>query len=118
MYQTALSEKVANNLKLVPDACRPSSKISPLDRLVIWLKNSFTFDDDECKKYHQNMLVDSMWEVSPLQVLNPRILFLHRALTNLQDINIRIGLMYIAGRGTGSKDFFKLEHVLADKHLC
>ena len=67
MYKTALSEKSANIAK-TPDfdvACLPSSAV---DSFVIWFKDRFTFSDDECKKFHENLLVDPFWEVTPFQV--------------------------------------------------
>ena len=70
MYKVALAEKTANIMKLPtpPEQCSPIGKLSELDALLIWVKDRFTFADDECVKYHENLLVDPLWEVSPIVV--------------------------------------------------
>jgi len=67
MYKTALSEKQANIAK-APDfneACLPKSAV---DSLLMWVMDRITFSDDECKKIHENLLVDPFWEVTPVRV--------------------------------------------------
>ena len=70
MYKMALAEKTANIMKLPtpPEKCSPINKLSELDALLIWIMDRFTFADDECVKYHENLLVDPLWEVSPIVV--------------------------------------------------
>jgi len=72
MYKVALAEKTANIMKLPtpPEQCSPIGKLSELDALLIWVKDRFTFADDECVKYHENLLVDPLWEVSPIVAIS------------------------------------------------
>eukprot|EP00111_Clytia_hemisphaerica_P020834 TCONS_00061441-protein len=72
MYKMALAKKTASTMQLPkpPEQCLPVEKISELDALLIWFKDRFTLADDECVKYHENLLVDPFWEVSPMMAIS------------------------------------------------
>lgn len=68
LYRKAFASKQAQMEKEIPKQCRPDHELSPLESLKLWLRNSFTFSDDMCIRYQENLLVDPIWEVSPSKV--------------------------------------------------
>ena len=67
MYKSALSNKVATPIKEIPPECFPN-KMPALDRIMLWLKDQFSTGPEQCALYHEAILVDPLWEVSPLMV--------------------------------------------------
>ena len=67
MYKSALSKKTAASLKDIPPECFPN-KMSALNNIKLWLKHYFSSESDQCAIYHEAILVDPTWEVSPLMV--------------------------------------------------
>ena len=76
----ALAKKTASTMQLPtpPEQCQPVGKINELDAILIWFRDRFTLADDECVKYHENLLVDPFWEVSPMMVRNVIFLVLNK----------------------------------------
>ena len=68
LYRKSFAAKQAELEKDIPKECRPSGKMQPSDYLIGWLRNAFTFSRDSCVQYHETLLVDPMWEVSPSRV--------------------------------------------------
>ncbi|XP_057298590.1 chloride channel CLIC-like protein 1 [Hydractinia symbiolongicarpus] len=66
MYKVELAKKTSEAMKDVPEDCFPNN-LTPWKSVTLWFKDTFTTSDDACAKYHQNILVDPVWEVSPLQ---------------------------------------------------
>ena len=54
-------------MKDMPKHCRPDHELSPRESLWLWWKNSFSFDQDSCVKYQESLIVDPLWEVSPVK---------------------------------------------------
>lgn len=68
MYRVALSKKASNAMKEIPIECNPQD-LSVWKSVSLYFKSTFTFNIDNCAKYHEDILVDPFWEVSPLQVI-------------------------------------------------
>lgn len=68
LYRKAFASKQAQMEKEIPKECRPDHQLRPLESLVLWFRNSFTFTDDICIKYQETLLVDPFWEISPSKV--------------------------------------------------
>ena len=67
MYKSALSKKTAASLKDIPPECSPN-KMTAWSSIRLWLKDHFSTESDQCAIYHEAILVDPIWEVSPLMV--------------------------------------------------
>ena len=67
MYQSALSKKTANYLKEIPPGCFPN-EMTAWNSIRLWLKDYFSTESDQCALYHNAIIVDPIWEVSPLMV--------------------------------------------------
>ena len=68
LYRKAFASKQAQMAKDIPKQCQPDHELQPLESFKLWLRNTFTFSDDLCVKYHEMLLVDPVWEVSPSKV--------------------------------------------------
>lgn len=68
MYKKALARKIASNAaRDIDSSCNPES-MTAWTSLKIFFQSTFSTDDDVCTKYHENILVDPFFEVTPLQV--------------------------------------------------
>ena len=74
MYRVELSKKTSIIIQDIPDECLPKD-LTPWKSISLYFRNTFTFGDDKCVKYQESLLVDPLWEVSPLQVRLVWILF-------------------------------------------
>ncbi|XP_013416639.1 chloride channel CLIC-like protein 1 [Lingula anatina] len=68
LYKVAVAKRMSEAMKDIPEACRPRD-LTWQHNLFEWLKSSFTFQDDECALYHENLLVDPLWEVTPTKAV-------------------------------------------------
>lgn len=68
LYRKAFASKQAQMVKNIPKECRSDHELQPLESLVLWFRNSFTFTNDICIKYQETLLVDPFWEISPSRV--------------------------------------------------
>lgn len=68
LYRKAFASKQAQMGKNIPKECRSDHELQPLESLVLWFRNSFTFTNDICIKYQETLLVDPFWEISPSRV--------------------------------------------------
>lgn len=68
LYRKAFASKQAQMQTDIPKQCRPDHELQPLESLMLWFRNSFTFSDDVCVKYQETLLVDPFWEISPSKV--------------------------------------------------
>ena len=68
MYKKALAGKIASNAaRDIDSSCSPGG-MTAWTSLKIFFQSAFSTDDDVCTKYHENILVDPFFEVTPLQV--------------------------------------------------
>lgn len=81
LYRIAFAKKQMDMMNDMPKQCRPDHVLGPIESLSLWWKNSFTFSDDPCVKYQESLLVDPLWEVSPVKV--SCVLF-HGGLCNIE----------------------------------
>ncbi|XP_065657315.1 chloride channel CLIC-like protein 1 isoform X2 [Hydra vulgaris] len=65
MYKSALSKKTATSLKDIPHECTPN-KITAWNNIRLWFKGLISTTPDQCAMYYESILVDPIWEVSPL----------------------------------------------------
>ena len=68
LYRKAVASKQAQLEKEIPKQCRPDHQLQPLESLMLWISDSFTFSDDVCIKYKEALLVDPFWDVNLFQV--------------------------------------------------
>ncbi|XP_046563246.1 uncharacterized protein LOC124272145 [Haliotis rubra] len=71
LYQKEVSKRAAQASIGSPPECFPSG-MSVFQSLRLWLKSHFSWDSstDPCEKYYYTMLVDPLWELTPLMVLS------------------------------------------------
>ncbi|XP_046326376.2 chloride channel CLIC-like protein 1 [Haliotis rufescens] len=71
LYQKEVSKRAAQALQGSPPECFPSD-MSVFQSLRLWVKSHFSWDKstDPCEKYYYTMLVDPLWELTPLLVLS------------------------------------------------
>ncbi|XP_002154667.3 chloride channel CLIC-like protein 1 isoform X1 [Hydra vulgaris] len=65
MYKSALSKKTATSLKDIPHECTPN-KVTAWNSIRLWFKDLISTTPDQCAMYYESILVDPIWEVSPL----------------------------------------------------
>ena len=69
LYRKAFASKQAQMAKKdIPKQCLSDHELQPLESLMLWVRNAFTFSDDMCLKYQETLLVDPIWEISPSKV--------------------------------------------------
>ncbi|XP_064626727.1 chloride channel CLIC-like protein 1 [Lineus longissimus] len=68
LYKKAAARKLTEVIKGIPDECRPSDT-SWLSSMNSWYRTTFTFMENKCDKYHEALMVDPFWEVSPFQAI-------------------------------------------------
>lgn len=66
MYKTSLAKKTYDRISTTKECFQ--EEMTYLSMLKFWLRDSFTFADDPCLKYHDSVIVDPIWEISPGQV--------------------------------------------------
>ncbi|XP_067664573.1 uncharacterized protein [Haliotis asinina] len=71
LYQIEVSKRAAQASMGSPPECFPGG-MSVFQSLRLWLKSHFSWDNstDPCEKYYYSMLVDPLWELTPLMVLS------------------------------------------------
>lgn len=67
LYRKEFAKKQAEMIKQFPRSCIPNN-MTISQSVSLWLSNLATWKEDECAKYHEAILVDPVWEVSPSQV--------------------------------------------------
>ncbi|KAL9950481.1 hypothetical protein ACROYT_G042979 [Oculina patagonica] len=73
LYRKAFAAKQAKMEKDIPKECRSDHELRPLESLMLWFRNSFTFSDDRCVKYQEMLLVDPIWEISPSKAISATV---------------------------------------------
>ena len=68
LYRKRFASKQAKMQKDIPKHCQHDHELNPWESLVLWVKSAVTFSDDACTEYQRTLLVDPIWEVSPLKV--------------------------------------------------
>ncbi|XP_062598546.1 chloride channel CLIC-like protein 1 [Saccostrea cucullata] len=68
LYQEQVAKKVAVMKVGAPRECVPQ-EMNFLESLKYWINWELSWVHDPCEKYHKAMLVDPLWEISPLLVL-------------------------------------------------
>ncbi|XP_060590348.1 uncharacterized protein LOC132745443 isoform X4 [Ruditapes philippinarum] len=70
LYQSAVAEKVALMTAGTPVECIPH-QMTPWHSLKSWWRTQFSWmASDPCYQYHKALLVDPLWEVTPLKVIS------------------------------------------------
>lgn len=69
LYQTVVAEKVTHTTWGIPAECVPE-KTSVIQSVKSWLRWQFSWSTDPCLQYQKALLVDPIWQVSPLRVLS------------------------------------------------
>ena len=74
MYCVAFAKKQSELMMTdFPAECKPSKEISMLTSISIFFADKLTWNgnaNEVCGKYHENLLVDAIWEVSPLHAIS------------------------------------------------
>ncbi|XP_061196030.1 uncharacterized protein LOC133204286 [Saccostrea echinata] len=68
LYQEQVAKKVAVMKVGAPRECVPQ-EMNFMESLKYWINWELSWVHDPCEKYHKAMLVDPLWEISPLLVL-------------------------------------------------
>ncbi|XP_033743839.1 uncharacterized protein LOC117329797 [Pecten maximus] len=72
LYQIEVAKKMANLQVGVPDECTPS-QISLLQTFRNWLFSILSWQPNPCEKYYKMLMVDPLWEVSPIMVISSAV---------------------------------------------
>ena len=63
VLQIELAQRQAKAIQDMPAECKPEEQ-----GMWVLLKSAFSVNVDKCAKYHEQMMVDPIWEVAPTRV--------------------------------------------------
>ncbi|XP_060062657.1 uncharacterized protein LOC132543198 [Ylistrum balloti] len=72
LYQTEIAKKMANLQVGVPDECIPK-QVSILQSFRNWVYSILSWQPNPCERYYKMLMVDPLWEVSPIMVLSSTV---------------------------------------------
>ncbi|OWF38492.1 uncharacterized protein LOC110466223 [Mizuhopecten yessoensis] len=72
LYQIEIAKKMANLQIGVPKECVPD-QMSFLQSFRNWLFSMLSWQPNPCEKYYKMLMVDPLWEVSPIMVISSTI---------------------------------------------
>jgi len=68
LFKEAVAEREAQLTQQMPEECKPNK--TKWAAVTIWMRHTFTFDDERCVEYHKALMVDPFWDVSPFQAFS------------------------------------------------
>ncbi|XP_063407130.1 uncharacterized protein LOC134690898 [Mytilus trossulus] len=69
LFQTEAAKRMAVMGKGVPSECYPE-QMTVTESVRYWMVSQLSWQHDPCEKYHTAILVDPLWEITPLMVLS------------------------------------------------
>lgn len=69
LFQIEVAKRMAVMEKGVPKECYPD-KMTISQSIRYWLLMQLSWQHDPCEKYHKALLVDPLWEITPLMVVS------------------------------------------------
>ncbi|CAC5361968.1 CLCC1 [Mytilus coruscus] len=69
LFQIEAAKRMAVMGKGVPSECYPE-KMTITESERYWMLSQLSWQHDPCEKYHTALLVDPLWEISPLMVIS------------------------------------------------
>ncbi|CAG2256306.1 CLCC1 [Mytilus edulis] len=69
LFQTEAAKRMAVMGKGVPRECYPE-QMTITESVRYWMVSQLSWQHDPCEKYHTAILVDPLWEITPLMVLS------------------------------------------------
>ncbi|XP_076082735.1 uncharacterized protein LOC143053824 isoform X1 [Mytilus galloprovincialis] len=69
LFQIEVAKRMAVMGKGVPSECYPE-RMTITESVRYWMVSQLSWQHDPCEKYHTALLVDPLWEITPLMVLS------------------------------------------------